>query len=164
MAQRRTPVRLAADLGAEVLDTSITLWWRWPILLASGMTRRDKAELTRMVSEKATAGTIAAQTETMRITARALRGEKKPRAYTAIAAAALKHALRTVKANAKRLRKKALTIMGNSIARLRHTIRTSAIGSVFAKEDPSHPNDTLSRQQPVWPFGPQRLSLETWTY
>jgi len=106
MAQRHTPLQLATELGAAVLDTSITLWWRWPILLASGMTRRDKAELTRMVSEKATAGTIAAQTETMRIAARALRGKNTPHASTAVVAAALKPALRTVKANAKRLGKK----------------------------------------------------------
>ena len=109
MAQRHTSLRLAADLGAAALDTSITLWWRWPILLAAGMTRRDNAELTRMVSEKvsaATAGTIAAQTETMRIAARALRGKNTPHASTAVVAAALKPALRTVKANAKRLGKK----------------------------------------------------------
>jgi hypothetical protein len=43
----------------------------------------------------------------------------------------------------------ALTIAGNSIARPRHTIRTLAIGSVFAKADPSHPNDSPLRQQPV---------------
>ena len=85
MAQRHTSLRLAADLGAAVL------------------------ELTRMVSEKvsaATAGTIAAQTETMRIAARALRGKNTPHASTAVVAAALKPALRTVKANAKRLGKK----------------------------------------------------------
>ena len=52
MAQRHTPLQLAADLGAAVLDTSITLWWRWPILIAAGMTSRDSAELNRMVSEK----------------------------------------------------------------------------------------------------------------
>lgn len=109
MAQRHTPLQLAADLGAAVLDTSITLWWRWPILLAAGMTSRDGAELNRMVSEKvaaATSGTVAAQTETMRIASRALTGKKTPHAATAVVAAALKPALRTVKANAKRLGKK----------------------------------------------------------
>jgi hypothetical protein len=109
MAQRHTPLRLMADLGAAVLDTSITLWWRWPILFAAGTTGRDNAELSRTVSEKveaATSGTIAAQTETMRIAARALTGKKTPHATTAVMAAAMKPALRTVKANAKRLRKK----------------------------------------------------------
>ena len=75
MAQRHTPLQLAVDLGAAVLDTSITLWWRWPIFLAAGMASRDSAELKRMVSEKvaaATSGTVAAQTETMQIAARAV--------------------------------------------------------------------------------------------
>ena len=109
MARRHTPLQLAADLGAAVLDTSITLWWRWPILIAAGMTSRDSAELNRMVSEKvaaATSGTIAAQTETMRIASRAFTGQKTPHASTAVVSAALKPALRTVKANAKRLGKK----------------------------------------------------------
>ena len=73
------------------------------------MTSRDSAELNRMVSEKvaaATSGTVAAQTETMRIASRALTGKKTPHAATAVVAAALKPALRTVKANAKRLGKK----------------------------------------------------------
>jgi hypothetical protein len=65
--------------------------------------------LERMVSEKVAAarvGTIAAQTETMRIASRALTGKKTPHAAAAVVAAALKPALRTVKANAKRLGKK----------------------------------------------------------
>src|ERR1700748_1690325 len=77
MAQRHTPLQLAADLGAAVLGTSIPLWWRWPILIATGMTSRDSAELNRMVSEKkvaaATSGAVAARTETMRIAGRTLR-------------------------------------------------------------------------------------------
>jgi hypothetical protein len=108
MAQRHTPLQLAADLGAAVLDTSITLCWRWPIFLAAGMTSRDSAELNRMVSEKvaAAASGTAAQTETMRIASRALRGKKTPHVATTVVAAALKPELRTVKANAKRLGKK----------------------------------------------------------
>ena len=77
--------------------------------LAAGMTSRDGAELNRMVSEKvaaATSGAVAAQTETMRIASRALTGKKTSHAATAVVAAALKPALRTVKANAKRLGKK----------------------------------------------------------
>jgi hypothetical protein len=109
MAQRHIPFQLAADLGAAVLDTSITLWWRWPIFLAAGMSPRSSAELNRMVSEKvaaATSGTLAAQTETMRIASKAILGKKTRHAATAVVAAALKPALRTVKANAKRLSKK----------------------------------------------------------
>jgi hypothetical protein len=49
---------------------------------------------------------VAAQTETMRIASRTLTGKKTPHAATAVVAAALKPALRTVKANAKRLGKK----------------------------------------------------------
>jgi len=109
MAERHTPFQLAIDLGAAVIDTSITLWWRWPILMAAAMPSRDSAELNRMVSEKtaaATSGMVAAQAEAMRIAAAAVTGKKTPHAATAVAAAALKPALRTVKANAKRLRKK----------------------------------------------------------
>jgi hypothetical protein len=108
MAKRNTPIQLAIDLGAAAVDTSITLWWRWPILMAAAMPSRDDAELNRMVSEKAaaaTSGIVAAQTEAMRIAVRALTGKKTPHAATKVAAAALKPALRTVKANAKRLRK-----------------------------------------------------------
>lgn len=109
MAKRHSPFQFAADLTAAALDTSITLWWRWPILLSAGMPSRDIAELNRMVSEKAAAaasGLVAAQFETMRIAVKAVTGKKAPHASTAVAAAALKPAFRTVKANAKRLRKK----------------------------------------------------------
>src|SRR6187399_1032492 len=104
MAQRDSSSQLAADLGAAVIDTSITLWWRWPILLMSGLPSRNSAELARMVSEKSaamTTGMLAAQTEAMKIAAGALAGKVPDHATTAIAAAALKPALRTVKANAK---------------------------------------------------------------
>ena len=108
MAQRHSPLQFAADIGAAAIDTSITLWWRWPILMASGMPSRDTAELNRMVSEKAAAamaGMIAAQIEGMEIATAALAGNRTPHAWTAIAAAALTPALRTVKANARRLHK-----------------------------------------------------------
>jgi len=110
MAQKTSPIQLAADLGAAVIHTGITLWWRWPSLLMSGLPSRDSAELARMVSEKSaavTTGMIAAQTEAMKVTAAALAGKMPDHAATtAIAAAALKPALRTVKANATRLRRK----------------------------------------------------------
>jgi hypothetical protein len=109
MAKGQTPFQLAIDLGAAFVDTSITLWWRWPILMAAATPSRDSVELNRMVSEKvtaATSGMVAAQSEAMRIAARAIGGKKSPHAATAVAAAALKPAFRTVKANAKRRRKK----------------------------------------------------------
>lgn len=109
MAKRHPSSKLMADLGAAAIDASITLWWRWPILLSAGLPSKDRAELNRMVSEKAgaaAAGMIAAQSEMVRITARAFTGKRTPHASTTVAAAALKPALRTVKANANRLRKK----------------------------------------------------------
>jgi hypothetical protein len=109
MAKRHKPFQLAADLTAAALDASITLWWRWPILLSAGLPSRDTAELKRMVSEKAAAasyGMVGAQAEIMRIAAKALKGKKTQHASKAVAAAALKPAFRTVKANAKRLSKK----------------------------------------------------------
>ena len=109
MARRHTPLRLAADLNAAMLDTGITLWWRWPILMAAGLPTRNAAELNRMVTEKAAAavaGTIAAQNEAMRIALAAVLGRQTPHAATAVVAAALRPGLRTVKANAKRLRRK----------------------------------------------------------
>ena len=92
-----------------MIDTGITLWWRWPILMAAGMPSKDTAELHRMVSEKAravTRGLLAAQTEAMRITVAALNGEATLDAPGAIAAAALRPAFRTVRANARRLGRK----------------------------------------------------------
>jgi hypothetical protein len=109
MTKQQTPLKLAADLGAAAFDASIAMWRRWPLLWSAGTPSRDSAELNRMVSEKASAaasGMVAAQTETMRIAMRALSGKKTRHASTAIVAAALKPAFRTVKANAKRLRKK----------------------------------------------------------
>ena len=77
--------------------------------LSGGNDIDRQCELNRMVSEKvaaATSGTVAAQTEIMRIASRALTGKKTPHAATAVVGAALRPSLRTVKANAKRLGKK----------------------------------------------------------
>ena len=109
MAQQQTPFRLAADLGAAVIDTTLTLWWRWPILMSAGLPTRNSAELSRMIVEKTsavTAGVIGAQTEAMKIAAAALAGKRTGNVPVAIAGAAVEPALRTVKANAKRLRRK----------------------------------------------------------
>jgi hypothetical protein len=109
MAKRQPTFQRMADLGAAAIDASITLWWRWPIILSAGSASKDSAELNRMVSEKtgvAAAGLIAAQTKMMRITARALTGKRTSHPTSIVAAAALKPAFRAVKANAKRLRKK----------------------------------------------------------
>ena len=92
-----------------MIDTGITLWWRWPILMAAATPSRDAAELNRMVSEKAAAamaGMIDLQTEAMKIGAAALLGKPTPHATTALAGAALRPALRKVKANSRRLARK----------------------------------------------------------
>ena len=64
--KRHPPSKLMADLGAAAIDASVTLWWRWPILLSAASSSKDTAKLNRMVSEKTGAaadGLIAAQTE-----------------------------------------------------------------------------------------------------
>jgi len=95
------------------MHAGITLWYRWPILLAAGAAppaARDAAELNRMVSEKLAAaaqGMIAGQAEAMRLGFAAMTGrlpaKRIPDASASIAHAALRPALRKVKANAKRL-------------------------------------------------------------
>jgi hypothetical protein len=41
MAKRHPSSKLIAELGAAAIDTSITLWWRWPILLSAGLPSKD---------------------------------------------------------------------------------------------------------------------------
>jgi hypothetical protein len=113
MAPRKaSALGLAAGLSVGALHTGITLWYRWPILMAAGAApaARDTAELNRMVSEKLAAaaqGMIAGQAEAMRLGFAAMTGrlppKRLPEASASIAHAALRPALRTVKANAKRL-------------------------------------------------------------
>jgi len=79
--------------------------------MSAAMPWRDTAELNRMVLEKsaaATAGMIAMQTETLKIATSAVTGTLIRDAAAAIAGAALKPALRSVKSNAKRLPRKGL--------------------------------------------------------
>jgi hypothetical protein len=91
------------------MDASITFWWRWPVFLTSGLASRNRVELPPMVSEKtmaATNGTTAAQPEAMKIAAPAISGKHTNNPTVAIAAAASKPGLRTVRANSKRSRRK----------------------------------------------------------
>ena len=109
---------MAADLGAAAVHTGITLWYRWPILVnakASRRKRRDAAELDLMVSEKIEAardGIVAGQAEAMRLASAAMTGKLRasewPAASASIAHAALRPALRKVKSNAGRLRRRHL--------------------------------------------------------
>jgi hypothetical protein len=107
---RHTPFSIAAGLGVAAFHTGITLWYRLPILMAAGaMTPKDAAELDRMVSEKvkaATLGMIDGQKELMRLSAAAMTGRPKLDGGSAVAEAALRPALRTVKRNASRLRRR----------------------------------------------------------
>jgi len=107
---------MAADLAAAGLNTGITLWYRWPLLVAGGASprkRRDAAELNRMVSEKLKAaadGMAAGHAEASRLATAAMTGRlghaELSAAPASVAHAALKPAFRTVKSNAKRLRRR----------------------------------------------------------
>jgi len=114
MAHRpTTALQLAAVLHAAFLHTGVTIWHRWPLLMAL-WTRRispaEASELNLMVSEKVAAaaqGLLDTQTEILRLTSAALLGWRAfdvvPHASIAIAKASLAPALATVKNNSKRL-------------------------------------------------------------
>ena len=61
------------DFGAAALDTGVTLWFRWPILMAACASHakpQDAAEIRRMVSEKmlaAAQGAVQSQLELSRL-------------------------------------------------------------------------------------------------
>jgi hypothetical protein len=108
---RHSPYSFAAALGVATLHTGITLWYRLPILMAAGaMKTSDVVELNRMVSEKvaaATLGMVEGQKQIMRLSAAAMIG-RRPRLNDgpAVVHASLRPALRTVKRNASRLRRR----------------------------------------------------------
>lgn len=118
MASRRhTSAGLAADFGIAALHTGFTLWHRLPMLAAALALQgkaQDAAEMQRMISEKAAAlanGMLDAQREMMRLSAAAMTGRlgfaDLPHVSAAITAAGLRPAFRTVKANSRRLRRRA---------------------------------------------------------
>jgi hypothetical protein len=97
------------------MHTAMTLWYRLPMfgagVVLSGA--RDRAEATRMISEKAAAvfeGAMDAGVEVARLSRAAAAGRLNPdllaAAPAAILSAGLSPAFRRVRANAKRLHRK----------------------------------------------------------
>jgi hypothetical protein len=114
MAKKRNAVDLATDMSMAGFHTGITLWYRLPMMAAAfASSGKPDSEMTRMVSEKVAAvfeGAIDAQRETMKFVAAAATGQLKfddiAGAPVTIAAAGLRPAFRTVKANSRRLHRK----------------------------------------------------------
>jgi hypothetical protein len=104
------------DFGSAAIDAGTTLWFRWPIVLAacsSHLKPQDVTEIRRMTTEKmfaAAQGAMHSQFELSRLALQSM--TRKPSSKdvrngaAAVASAALRPALRTVKANARRLRKR----------------------------------------------------------
>jgi|SRR5947208_1002483 hypothetical protein len=105
---------LATDSSAAATSAAITLWHRLPMFgIASPLTAAErKSEMTRMVEEKSAAlaeGIFAANLEMVRLIGGVSRGHFAPllNAPLTIAHAGLRPAFRTVKANARRLNRRA---------------------------------------------------------
>ena len=114
MSRKRNAADLAADMGMAGFHAGVTLWYRLPMMAAAfATTGKSDDEMTRMVSEKFSAvieGALDAQLETMKFAAAAGHGRLKlddiAGAPVTIAAAGLRPAFRTVKANSRRLHRK----------------------------------------------------------
>ena len=104
------------DFGAAAVHTGMTLWFRWPILMAAyslPLRPQDAVEMNRMVTEKVAAavhGSLRSQAEMVRLATGIMTGrlsaKDAPNAAAGITSAAIRPALRTVKANASRLRRR----------------------------------------------------------
>jgi hypothetical protein len=115
--KRSSTNELALGLGFAGIHAAITLWHRWPMLAAPRDARHASphdAEIGRMVAEKTTAavdGFFAAQKAMIRLGGAAMTGRVDvtaiPEAFASIAVAGLRPAFRTVKANSRRLRRRA---------------------------------------------------------
>jgi hypothetical protein len=115
--KRSNHVKFAMDAAAASAHTGITLWYRLPLFglasLAPMMERR--LEGARMVDEKLAAmveGLVQANIEAVRLTSAALTGRLGAQDIAgvpaSIAAAGLRPAFRTVRANARRLHRRSL--------------------------------------------------------
>jgi hypothetical protein len=108
---RRSTHDLTLGFGLAGMHTAMTLWYRLPMMAgAFGGTNENHSELARMVSEKSVAllkGALDANLEMMRTAGAAMTGkldiEGLAGAPAAIAAAGLRPAFRTVRANSRRL-------------------------------------------------------------
>lgn len=114
---RRTLTDFTVDATFAGAATAMTLWYRLPMFAFASLTSfaQRQAEATRMIDEKAAAlveGTLMAGMEMVRLAGAAATGRMRPdqlaTAPIAIAAAGLKPAFRTVRANARRLNRPAL--------------------------------------------------------
>ena len=109
--QKQNALTLGAKLNMAALHTGITLWHRLPMLPGPwGVNEKHRTELNLMVHEKISAvvgGVMDARIETFRLFMAATTGKldfgEMPHAPAAIIEASLRPALRTVKANARRL-------------------------------------------------------------
>jgi hypothetical protein len=113
----RTLTDFTADAAFAGAATAMTLWYRLPMFGFTSLTSlaQRQAEATRMIDEKAAAmveGTLMAGMEMIRLAGAVatgrMRADELGAAPVAIAAAGLKPAFRTVRANAKRLNRQAL--------------------------------------------------------
>ncbi|HZL39181.1 MAG TPA: hypothetical protein VFC45_02755 [Pseudolabrys sp.] len=102
---------LMISLSNANLHTGMTLWKRLPMLAAPVLHR---SELNRMVGEKVAAvmnGMVEAQQEMMRLTTEAMCGriefQDLANASVSVAAASMRPAFRAVKANSRRLSRRA---------------------------------------------------------
>jgi hypothetical protein len=111
--QKSATFNLAKGLSMAGIHSATTLWYRWPMLAASGVApgrSRHAPEIELMVSEKTSAailGAFDAYKELLRVTGAAMTGRldftTMSDAAMAIAYAGLRPAFRTVKNNSRRL-------------------------------------------------------------
>jgi len=117
----KNPRRALTDFTADAIfagaATAMTLWYRLPMFAFTSVTSyaQRQAEATRMIDEKSAAvveGTLMAGMEMVRLAGAMATGRMGAHEWGAapvsIAAAGLKPAFRTVRANAKRLNRQAL--------------------------------------------------------
>jgi hypothetical protein len=110
-SRKRRSSQLATEFGLAGMHTFMTLWYRLPMFAAPN--GKSHPEFGRMVSEKTAAmveGAWDAQAEALRIAGAAATGRLAfsdlAGAPAHIAAAGLRPAFRTVKANSKRLHRR----------------------------------------------------------